>query len=370
MRHQRAKATLVLATVFVISGLLLVGNLPFGFAQNGTNENGVITSNTKWIKENSPYTLIGPVAVGDGATLTIEPGVTVNLADYYIQVNGTLVAKGTSTDKIYFNGGNSNGGDKSPNSAIAFTSRSISWNELTGSGSIVENTVINAPAIGISIDKASPKINQNSITGNYAIGVLSGSPVISNNILVGNVGVSSSDSITISGNNIKGTIYANQGTVISKNTIIGSGEGVGVYSSGASITDNKIIGFQQGISTFDYVSSIERNIIAYNDVGIQVGAQIDYTFSQMPPTQHDFQVTIQNNLIAKNSKGISVTDLSLSVQVAHFKATITNNNILDNTEYNFFLADTTISINAANNWWGTTESQTINAAIHDYKKRL
>jgi hypothetical protein len=260
------KATLVIATIFAISGLLLIGNLPFGFAQNGTNENGVKTSNTTWTKENSPYTLTGPVAVGNGATLTIEPGVRVNLADYYIQVNGTLVARGASTDKIYFTGGNSNNG------GIAFTSKSTNWNELTGSGSIIENTVINAPAVGISIDGASPKINQNSITGNYAIGVLSGSPVISNNVLVGNVGVSSADSITVTGNNVKGTVYANQRTVLSNNTIIGPGEGVGVYSSGASITDNKIVGFQQGILTSDYVSKIEHNIIAYNDVGIQVGS--------------------------------------------------------------------------------------------------
>ena len=271
------KATLVIAAIFAISGLLLIGNLPFGFAQNGANENGVITSNITWTKENSPYTLTGPVSVVNGATLTIEPGVTVNLADYYIQVNGTLVARGTSTDKIYFNGGgNSNNG------GIAFTSKSTSWNELTGSGSIIENAVITTQAIGISIEKASPKINQNSITGNYAIGVLSGSPVISNNVLVGNVGVSSSDSITVTGNNVKGTVYANQGTVLSNNTIIGVGEGVGVYSSGASITDNKIVGFQQGISTVDYVSTIERNIIAYNDVGIQVGSpdfDLDYSFS-------------------------------------------------------------------------------------------
>jgi hypothetical protein len=87
----------------------------------------------------------------------------------------------------------------------------------------------------------------------------------------------------------------------------------------------------------------------------------------MPPTQHDFQVTIQNNLITNNSKGISVTDLSVTVQVAHFKSTIVNNNILNNSNYNFYLAATPISITAANNWWGTTDQQTISQTIHDYK---
>jgi hypothetical protein len=87
----------------------------------------------------------------------------------------------------------------------------------------------------------------------------------------------------------------------------------------------------------------------------------------MPPTQHDFQINIQNNLIANNSKGISVTHLPLNVQVAHFKATVQNNNIIDNGDYNFYLAATTISIDAANNWWGTTDARAISATIHDYK---
>jgi hypothetical protein len=362
---RRSNKNFLLITILALSILstTLVESYPFAFAQNGTNESGIITSDATWTKANSPYTLVGPIAVNNGVKLTIEPGVTINLADYYIQVNGTLVAKGTSADKIYFNGG-----AKSPNGAIAFTSRSTSWNQLTGSGCLIEDAIINAPSIAISIDKASPKINQNIITGYYAVGVLSGSPDISNNVINGQVGVSSSDSVTITGNTITGTIYANKGTVISKNTIIGENGGVGIYCSGASITDNKIVGFDQGISTIDYVSNIERNTIAYNDVGIQVGMpDIDYTFSQMPPTQHDFQVTIQNNLITKNSKGISVTHLPLNVEVAHFKATITNNNILKNFDFNFYLADTPISINAANNWWGTTDTQAIREKIHDFE---
>jgi hypothetical protein len=45
------------------------------------------------------------VAVNNGVTLTIEPGVTVNLNSFYIRVNGTLTARGTDNDKISFNGG-------------------------------------------------------------------------------------------------------------------------------------------------------------------------------------------------------------------------------------------------------------------------
>ncbi len=87
---------------------------PFGTAQASSETTGIINADTTWTKTNSPYTLTGPVAVNTGVTLTIDPGVTVNLGAFYIQVNGTLVAKGTSTDKIYFNSVNG-----SPNWAIA-----------------------------------------------------------------------------------------------------------------------------------------------------------------------------------------------------------------------------------------------------------
>ena len=48
--------------------------------------------------------MIGNISVSQGVTLTIEAGATVNLNNYYMTVNGALVAKGTSTDKIQING--------------------------------------------------------------------------------------------------------------------------------------------------------------------------------------------------------------------------------------------------------------------------
>ncbi len=61
-----------------------------------------ISSDTVWTKTDSPYTLDGNVLVKEGATLTIEPGVTVNLGHNIIQVNGTLKVQGSVTDKIVF----------------------------------------------------------------------------------------------------------------------------------------------------------------------------------------------------------------------------------------------------------------------------
>jgi len=125
--------------ILVVSGFILVNTLPFGTVQASTTT-GIITSDTTWTKANSPYILTGAVAVNSGVTLTVESGVTVNLNDYYIRVNGTLTARGSDNDKIYFNGG-----------SVMFTSVSNGWDEQTGSGSILENTVTDSLAVSISV---------------------------------------------------------------------------------------------------------------------------------------------------------------------------------------------------------------------------
>ena len=66
----------------------------------------------------------------NGVTLTIEAGATINLNGYYILVNDTLQARGSSTDKIYFNGGQ-----------IIFTQFIVGWNQETQSGSIIQYVI-------------------------------------------------------------------------------------------------------------------------------------------------------------------------------------------------------------------------------------
>ena len=128
--------------VLIISGLMLAGNMHFAGAQSSatatptappirvpssttfpsstptpqptsqfpipptrTNVNGIINSDTTWIKANSPYNLTVPVTVSPGVTLTIEPGTIVD-ANYlnYLQINGTINARGTTNEPINFNG--------------------------------------------------------------------------------------------------------------------------------------------------------------------------------------------------------------------------------------------------------------------------
>jgi hypothetical protein len=139
------------------------------FGQMPAEVKGIIQSDTVWTKLNSPITLTAPVLVNKGTVLSIEPDVTVNLNGYYIQVNGTLIAKGTITNLIQFIGD----GD------IRFSGESTDWSEQTSSGCLIENT--NISIVSIQINDASPKIDSNFITAGLSIN--GGSPQILNNRL-------------------------------------------------------------------------------------------------------------------------------------------------------------------------------------------
>ena len=59
-----------------------------------------------WTKEKSPYILSGDVTIPAGKSLTMQPGVLIEVPNYStdIVVYGTLVAQGSSTDSIYIKG--------------------------------------------------------------------------------------------------------------------------------------------------------------------------------------------------------------------------------------------------------------------------
>ena len=62
---------------------------------------GEIAADTTWGKAKSPLVLTGPVTVKAGATLTIEPGVTVQcLLGARVVVEGAIVARGTADEPI------------------------------------------------------------------------------------------------------------------------------------------------------------------------------------------------------------------------------------------------------------------------------
>ena len=286
-------------------------------ATGPTYISGIIGVNTTWTAAKSPYSLIGPVLVSNGVSLTIEAGATVNLNSYYITVNGTLVASGNDANPIYINGGSSDG--------ITFLTFSSDWNEQTSTGCIIENAVLNSTSVNIY--EASPKITSSIFEG---IGIsidapLEGLPIISNNT-------------------IRGT---------------GGSGAVGIYcSSNATILDNTVSGFgQTGIYLFFGSPTVKGNLIYNNGgEGIRVDRRIDYGGYPNP--------IIENNTIFDNSVGIII--------YGNPQPKIIYNNIENNTDYSVYLNAEGVyptggSINATYNWWGTTDTQAINQTIRDKK---
>ena len=324
--------------------------LRFDAVYASTEVTGIIDSATVWKKADSPFNLTGPVLVAEGAILTIEAGVTVNLNGFYIRVDGTFCARGKVSDKIYFSGGSS----EPPNWSLMFTSSSTSWDEEDGSGCVVENVVLDSEHTGVSIEKAAPRIDSNVINGYYAIDVSGGSPVISNNTINGEIGVHGA-SPTIVGNNITGRVLATVSAdpvVISNNTIANWGRNVtvsGIICSNAHVHDNVVYGFAlAGITveaTWGPNATIERNLVMYNSVGINVSRRAS--------------PLIQYNTIANNSVGIEVNQTC--------SPSIHQNNIQDNSRNSVYMSVRSNDIDASNNWWGTAEMTAINQSIFDFE---
>ncbi len=342
----------------LVGALILVGAVHFDMAHAATEVTGIISSDVVWTKANSPYNLTGPMLVSTGVTLTIEAGVTVYFDVYYIRVNGTLAARGSSTDKIRFEINTSP--SQYLGTQIEFTSSGTDWNEQTGSGCIIENAVINTE---LSISN-SPKISNNVINGR--ISVNGASPVtISDNTITDQIAISSESSVVISNNNIvsegdySSTIAISGGSaVISKNNITGHDNpgSIGISITGGDhtyISDNTISGFRVGIRPAG-PTTIERNSIFGNDHGIIIGESIAFGLMIHGATS---DIKIQNNTIKDNSYGIYGPT---------YATTIIYNNIQNNSDYNIGIRDAG-NVNASNNWWGTTDTQAINQTIFDFK---
>ena len=321
--------------IIMISGFAIAGTTHFGTVKAATEVIGIIYSDTTWTKANSPYTLKGPVAVSQGVTLTIEPGTTVNLGSYYIQVNGTLTAIGSSSDPIHINGGSTidlwNPLTASGPAGITFYQSSPDWNEQTISGSVIENAVFGSTQIEV---KSAPKIANTTglrliiagnplITGNsqMAITIFSGkptitsnnlsreitvyrgSPIITNNQITcdGNVGIFlgfkygmlKTDTPYVSGNTITGTfnpaIYVTGSATVQNNLIVGSADSSGIAVNGGEDGPGDI--------------TVKYNTV----VGCRYGVEIGSTTGNLTLNHNNFQRISSYYVYSKSSKDFDVS---------------------------------------------------------------
>jgi parallel beta-helix repeat protein len=365
----------------IIMSLLLCG-VPFValVVHADTSVSSTISQSTTWTLANSPYSLTQNITVNSGVTLTIEPGVNVNMpSNCILEVNGKLVAEGGSSQKINMQGGEIHFGESSSGSTIknarldstnlvVSSSVQISGNTIIGRGSstsfeailitagspiISDNSIFGAASQrGIRITGGSPTISNNGIMGMIISEEANGAPVISRNTIEGGVLFSLGGTPTVSGNLITGFEYANYNGDIdalinrTSNEYLSSGiVFVGDYSNAlhdAVVTDNVILGSLDGISVLEGGTTIiQRNLI------VNTTREALHVASD---------AIIRDNTIRNNVRGIVVSNAP--------NVTVNNNNIENNGKYNFYLY-TGKNIDASNNWWGTTDTQVIENSIYD-----
>lgn len=345
----------ILFLLVLICGSLFIGIVPLGGAQSGRTVSGIISSDTTWTKANSPYNLSGNIGVLTGVTFTIEPGVVVNLNGYYIQINGTLIARGTSTNQIQFNGGSLQG--ITVNSQVGSIS-SIAFATIDSALS-VNSTIVDHCVITRGFFASGSNVTHNTITSGVSV---SDSTSLVSNVISGIINGFAGSHVPI----VTATTQTNFTTpvIVENNTIIGgslsySGQAyTGISCFGfVSITNNFITNCQEAIYVVSFSTTenvqIQKNSLYYNGVGIFIKA------GNSQATTSD-NLLIKDNLIVNNSVGINVQK---SDGIA--KLTVINNNIYDNpTNFNWGLPS---DIDIPNNYWGTTNETAISQSIRDSK---
>ncbi|MGD6810434.1 MAG: beta strand repeat-containing protein [Candidatus Bathyarchaeia archaeon] len=270
MKNKSVFTSLFLLMILTI-GLSLFTVVPLGTAQgSGTSIIGIINSDSIWTLAGSPYTLTGPTAVNTGVKLTVQPGVTVNLNGYYIQVNGTLTAIGSANSMIKFNNG-----------ILRFTEVSAGWNSQTGTGCTVQYA--NLVSTGVSASNHL-KLDHNQISNSVAVGDAS---IITNNVLSSSI--TAGNSATFSNNQINGSITSGTDCTFLNNKIQGS------ISTGdsATVTGN----------------TVASSVVCTGD-----------------------KSTITNNTIGGHVNGGVITDNAISASYCTVQGTIvSNNNIMGGT---------------------------------------
>jgi len=195
MRMSKTKVlSIVIISLFIGSIIIPSTTSDESISNRQTYVSGPITSDTIWTLVNSPYIVVGSVLINNGVTLTIEPGVTVKFTiDKALQVDGTLVAQGSSNNIITF----------TSNQTIPIDGDwgYISFTDLSddatydGSGNYVSGCILEYCIIEygggtsgngvIRIESSSPFIHQCNIRNNSksGIAVKYGSPKITFNTI-------------------------------------------------------------------------------------------------------------------------------------------------------------------------------------------
>jgi len=377
----------VLLLLLLACPLALVGH-DTAWAQDVS---GPLTTDTLWAAGSGPYHVTGKdLTVAEGATLTIEPGVRVELdANRSIVIQGQLVARGEVNTPIVFTGTDSGSGPASWESLIFKDSAVDATYEILDdylSGSIVSGCVLEYGQKAIVLESASPYIAHNlfqhnqtpfipSPSGGAAISVEKGSvPRIFANEFADN---------HADGFAYGGAIYVLEADPIIQDNLFHGNTAIYGGALGAEIIASPIVGNRfegnEATGTDGGAASLVSSTSAFlNNTLIGNTAATDGGGLHVCTTcfPHSNPFVLDNTIVDNVSTSTEPSEHAGGVGAAYLRA-FSNNNLHGNTrdgqpsDFGWFhllsegYPEWAQNIDLTGNYWATTDTSALEATLYD-----
>lgn len=328
---------------------------------------GAIATNTTWTKTNSPYIVTGNLTVDSGVTLTIQPGVVVQVdtvASFFI--NGRLIAEGTATDSIIFTSYSAINPFKFRWPGLSFrikaqndTSR-ISYCRLeyaitgihnAGTSMLISKSVIRYTTSAIVLATAAMPTNcYNAITKCLITENSGGVRDFQNTSIPG---LLSENTISYCNGAGYDAFNSSNGMMMIDNNFFYNH--VGVWLQGSNVRGLRFNTFKGNARAALHVQAdtiytpVSNNLFMYNDSAMSL--------------HNVMTASVTNNTLSYNNVGISHNQDGASLPNPSGMV-IANNCITNNVKYNF-TEKGTVDFQAPNNWWGDTTIAHVDSVIYD-----
>lgn len=203
-----------------------------------------IAGNVTWTADNT-YVISGDVPINAGATLTIQPGVTVRFAaDASLTVNGTLIADGTEAQPILLVADTPDAIWNRVHFADSSIDAATDAEGVYSGGSILRHVVLQASRGGVQCSGASPYL---AFLTSATAGIRC---------------TPGAAALWVQDNVLSGGVYVTGGTLNARRNIL-SGQGI-VATGAADVRENRVTG--AGVSVGG--GRVEANQVAGGSIGL------------------------------------------------------------------------------------------------------